>query len=352
MEHQGKNKKHLPLGFPVIIATFLKQHWVLYTLLNLSAVAIPFVYTYFGVQLHFVKLIGQETRLSLLGIVVLIVYSIIYVLGNGAIIYDQINDLTTANLRQQLIEQKDASAVLSTLKRNTNKVCDSKLTTLIEMINSFRSNTDIIPPRIMSDPTRQLGVLVNEFSDCIASLLKFDDPTGIFTSIIYRFPQEDNIWKWGTRERGLSIAALTNNVEAGKKSTFQTLIEHKGHYLFKNSKQAAYERGMYIPDDEDEYDDNEKLKGSIACFQHQIMKNNKVIIEFVITVCSYSRQFLPGENVTDGDITTARENIDKVIVSDFALRTKIELCLLYLDYLYKVRSNKLGRLSSTDTDLN
>ena len=327
------------------VASYLKQHWVIPVLLNLLAIAIPFVYTYAGVSLHLV--VAEGSQLTKWGIIISVVYAILYFIGNGALLYDQKRDLLTISLREELEEQTENAAVLSTLKRSTSAICDSKLGTLIDKIDYYRSNPAVSPALIISEPKKQLGALVNELSHCIASLLKFDNKEidDIFTSIIYRFSQEKDEWYWATRERGLSINVLNIPVNTPddrvkvRKSTFLTLIEGKGHLQFKNSKEDAYRDGCYLPDDEDEYDDNGKLKGSIACFQYQIKKNNVSIIDFVITISSYSRQFIPPEENEGDAIVTTRENIDKVIMSDFVLRTKIELCLLYLEYLNNQHSS-------------
>lgn len=82
----------------------------------------------------------------------------------------------------------------------------------------------------------------------------------------------------------------------------------------------------YIPDNEDEYDENGKLNGSIACFQYEIKKNNKTIIEFIVTITSYSQRFIQG--MTDGDevVKNVKHNIEKIVVSNYIIRAKIELC--------------------------
>ena len=87
---------------------------------------------------------------------------------------------------------------------------------------------------------------------------------------------------------------------------------------------------QYIPDNEDEYDEKGRLSGSIACFQCEVKKNNKTIIEFVVTVTSYSQQFIQG--MTDGDkvVKNVKHNIEKIVIPNYVVRAKIELCLLYI----------------------
>lgn len=201
------------------------------------------------------------------------------------------------------------------------------------------SNANKTPPRIISDPHKQLDKLAKEFSSCLAELLKFQDRryiTDLFTSIIYRLPQESNSeWQWATSERGLSIAELIN---PDNRTTFQCLLEDKGHSLFFNNKQQAADKGKYVSDGEDEYDENGKLKGSIACYQFAIMKNNKTVVEMVISITSYNQQFVPGVDNGDEIVQNVRHNIDRVVLPNFLVRIKIELCLLYLKYLHDIRS--------------
>ncbi|MDE7326048.1 MAG: hypothetical protein K2N63_07225 [Lachnospiraceae bacterium] len=328
-----------------LLATFLKKHWV-FTLIfvNLSAVWLPLLYTFLGVQLKLVNIVNQSCQFTIVGFLLMIGMLAIIGVGNGAIIYDERTykkDSELEELKTLLLEQTENGLVLRDLSSSTNEICESKLSTLTDEVNYFIEHLQEAPPTIISNPRRQLDSLAKELSICLAGLLKFQERrhvTELFTSIIYRFPQEtDNNWHWATSERGLSISALITK-ENGLVSTFQHLLDGKGHSVFKNSKQAAFDDGHYIPDNEDEYDENGKLKGSIACFQFEIRKNNKILVEFIITVTSYGQQFVQG--MTDGDeiVKNIRYNLDKVVIPNYLVRAKIELCLLYLEQLNKTRS--------------
>ena len=93
---------------------------------------------------------------------------------------------------------------------------------------------------------------------------------------------------------------------------------------------------QYIPDNEDEYTENGELKGSIACFQYEIKKNNKTIIEFVVTITSYSQQFVQGMNDGDEVVKNVRHNLEKIVIPNYIVRAKIELCLLYIKHLNEI----------------
>ena len=264
-------------------------------------------------------------------------------IGNGAIIYDEKThkkDSELEKLKTLLLEQTENGLVLRNLSSSANEICGSKLSTLMDKVNDYVEHPQKVPPTIISNPKRQLESLAKELSICLADLLKFQERryvTELFTSIIYRFPQEkDKDWHWATPERGLSISALTTKHD-NMVSTFRYLLDGKGHSVFRNSKQAAFDAGHYIPDNEDEYDENEKLKGSIACFQYEIRKNNKILVEFIITVTSYGQQFVQGMTDDDEIVKNIRYNLDKVVIPNYIVRAKIELCLLYLEQLNRDR---------------
>lgn len=259
-------------------------------------------------------------------------------------IYDEKTNGQNSELKRlenKLLEQTESGLVLRDLNSSANEICESKLSTLTDQLDFFITRPEEMPPAIISDPHRQIDTLAKELSICLASLLKFQEHrhvTELFTSIIYRFPEEnDTDWHWATTERGLTISDLISQ-QNGRMSTFQYLLHSKGHSVFKNSKQVAYDANQYIPDNEDEYDENGKLKGSIACFQFDIKKNNNTIIEFVVSITSYAQQFIQG--MTDGDeiVKNVRYNLEKVVIPNYIVRAKIELCLLYIKHLHEIRS--------------
>lgn len=271
------------------------------------------------------------------------VFSAIVVCGHFILKNDKEENEAAPKLKRlenELLEQKENGLVLSELKSSTNVVCENKLSTLIDQLDSFVACPSKNPPRIITNPTRQLDTLAKELSICLATLLKFQERrnvTELFTSIIYRLPESgDNSWHWATTERGLSISDLIIPHD-GRSSTFQQLLDSKGHSIFKNSKQAAYDANQYIPDTEDEYDENGKLKGSIACFQFGIKKSNKTLIEFVITITSYDQQFVQGKSDSDPIVQNVRHNLEKVVLPNYVVRAKIELCLLYIKQLHEKR---------------
>lgn len=325
------------------LAAFQRKHWVITLFfINLSAIWLPFIYTFLGVPLKLVSVVEGTCQFTSFGFWILIAYLVVIGIGNGSTIYDERtngNRKEIDELKSELLEQTESGIVLRELNSSANNICESKLSTLIDTLDYFLNNSNKIPPRIISDPHRQLNKLSKELSSCLAELLKFQDRryvTDLFTSIIYRLPQENcDEWQWATSERGLSIAEL---IDPGKRTTFQYLLEDKGHSLFFNSKQQAADKGKYVSDKEDIYDENGKLKGSIACYRFGVQKNNKTIIEMVISVTSYDQQFVQGVDNGDEIVQNVRHNIDRVVLPNFLVRAKIELCLLYLKHLHDTRT--------------
>ena len=321
------------------LAQSIKKHWLLNLIfVKLSAFWLPLLYTYGGIQLKLVVVNEQYYQLTQLGTTIMILCLIVVLIGNGVAFYDEkVNggNLELEELKAELLEQKENGFVLQDLNKRSNSICDGKLKTLIDQVDKFITHPEEAPA-VISDPSRQLDLLAQELSNCLAGFLKFQDRRNVvdlFTSVIYRFPQDaDNSWRWATSERGLSIQDLLTKKD-GKQSTFKYLLEKKGHSVFKNSKQIAYEKGIYVPDNEDEYDEKDNLKGSIACFQYEIKKNNRCIIEFVVTITSYAQQFVPEFYDRDEIVQNIKHNLEKVVLPNYMVRAKIELCLLYIKYL-------------------
>lgn len=323
------------------LARLQKKHWVLtLVFVTLPAFWLPLIYTFWGTQLKLVAIVEQTSQVTPIGFFLMGVCFLVVFVGSCATIYDEkVNGKNSEleELNAELLEQKENGFVLRDLNGSANSICESKLLTLVDQVDYFRLHPEKAPS-IISNPRKQLDSLCKELSICLAGLLKFQDRRNVsdlFTSIIYRFPQDsDTDWHWATSERGLSIPDLLAEKD-GRKSTFRSLLDNKGHSVFKNSKQLAFDNDQYIPDDEDEYDENGKLTGSIACYQYQIKKNDKVIVEFVVTISSYTQQFVQG--MADGDdvVRNVKHNLEKVVMRNYMIRAKIELCLLYIEYLNK-----------------
>lgn len=330
------------------IAELRRKHWVVaLVLLDLSAIWLPILYTFLGSTLGLVTVNGQACQFSPIGFCLMVFFLLLIAVVEGSTVYDNRtrrddeSNSEIESLVDALVEQTENGFVLRDIKDSTNKICESKLLTLTEAIDGYVTYKDTVPPQIISDPKNQLENLSKELSECLARLLKFKerrDDTDVFTSMLYRFPQEDSVWKWATSERGLPIAELFGPEDRNPKSSIESLIGDVGHTLFFNSKQQALENGKYIPDDEDEYDNEGHLKGSIACYQFEIKKNDRVVVEAAFSITSYRQKFVEDAENGDDMVQNVRFNIERVLMHNYILRAKIELCLLYLQYLHDSRS--------------
>lgn len=342
----GDRKPRIGTLLPAI-AGWQRRHWVITLIfVDLAGFWIPILYSYFGIQLGLLDFSSQSYQFTAKGIIVLAILFLVLVTGNSSRIYEEKTGHMAHeidSLKKELFVHKESGLVLRDLNSSANEICESKLATLMEEVSYFIDNETAIPPEIISDPCKQLSSLAKELSSCVAGLLKFQERrhiTELFTSIIYRFPNDsDNSWHWATPERGLSISELMYEKD-GQCSTFMHLLKGRGHSVLFNSKEQAKNDKSYIPDSEDEYDENGNLKGSIACFAFEIKKNDKLIVQFVITVSSYGQQFVQGKDNGDESVRTTRHNLDKIVIPNYAVRAKIELLLLYLKKLNETRCKK------------
>lgn len=153
----------------------------------------------------------------------------------------------------------------------------------------------------------------------------------LYVSLYYNFPLEDNEWKLAdslSPEKGLSINELMD-----EKSTFSMTLKSKSAFEFFNSKEQARKSERYIKDEEDRLDENNELKGSIACYKINIMETNKKLIQAVLSITTYNKKFVNSDDKKK--IDNVKFNMDEYILKPFIKRIKIELCLLYLSELYE-----------------
>lgn len=232
--------------------------------------------------------------------------------------------------------------ILSEMNIRLSNVCKEKKGTLLEIINNINVGRDQKFIRIVSDPINQLKVISNEITECLCRFLqensgkkwRFRD---IYVSIAYEFTNEDDGWRWATEEKGLSIDTLLSGKDRGDNnddiSTFRHLTSITQNNVFYNSKENARNEHHYIPDDLDEYDEDGKLLGSIACYEKYLKKSDTNYIHYVLSISSYSQHFTNDDSRES--IVNIKHNMKGMIISDFMDRIDVELCLLYLEYLGK-----------------
>lgn len=324
--------------FSKALAAFLHQRYIS-TLIFVKGPAawFPFLFTLLGSRIGLLETIDNVVTPTFWGYICMGVISLWVVICNFALDYDERINGKYDDLKSELKERTESAAILTDLKESMNTLCEGELRTLITRIDYYLRNPFQQPPEIVSDPEKQLDAIADELSKRIGHLLKFDQQRygqgSLHTSIIYCFPQDKNdSWHCATPPRGLTVSELLKE-SGNRQSTFLFLLKsHRGPAVFFNSKQAAYEKDRYVPDEEDCYNENDKLKGSIACFHYRVMdKTDTMIVDFVITITSYNRRFV--EDGGSEEVKKIKEYIDHIIMPGYVVRTKIELCRLYLSHL-------------------
>lgn len=324
--------------FLTLCAEMQKKHWIINLLIvRLSALWFTFVLMYFGADLNFVKQSEQGGKyLTLCGIVSTIIIICIMLFGEIVQRYSDNIDST-----DNVAVDSAGFALLNTVRKKINNICQSKSSTLLSNIDEIKTERytgDL--PIIVSDPNRQLYNIVKEFSECLRSLLEEDNGSNrvfedLYVSLAYILPEEDPHWHWATEEKGMSFDELLSAKakEDDCISTFQYIIKKNLQFVFFNSKEKAKQKKIYKEDGLDERDSEGHLLGSIACMRQNIKMNDTVYVEFILTVTTYSKAF--SSDTSPEMINNVRHNMKEFLFNDFVLRIRTELCLLYLDYLYK-----------------
>lgn len=320
------------------IASFLHKRFIFtFVFVEASAVWLPLLFTLLGSNFGLLSTKDDTFPITWRGAIFLILYAIFILICRLSLHYEAKINNSHATLKNQLNEEREAAAVWADLNKSGSIICENKLRTLTACLDTYLERQTAEPPEIISNPQSQLDSIADEISTRMEHLLKIDQrkqtDQSFYTSIIYRFPQENSpSWHCATMKKGLTIEELLTEKD-GYKSTFLHLLNKRGHTVFFNSKQTAYEKKCYIPDDEDFFDDDDKLMGSIACFRYNVMNRaDKVLVDFVITITSYHRKFVENES-NPNVINTIRDNIIRVFMPGYVMRAKIELCLLYMKYL-------------------
>lgn len=317
------------------IANYQRKHWFISIfIVRLSAIWFSLVLTYLGEILKLVNVSEEGKSLTCYGWVTTIVLVVVILLFEAG-------KYMESHLSEEPYEI-GGFLFLNSLRKGIGTLCDSKLNTLITQIEKTKKE-NIEAPVIVSNPQKQLQVIADQIKECLSQLLteKGDNPVNgkdIFATIAYQFPCESTQWYWATEEHGLGFDQLVQSSVPSNSgiSTFQSLLESGHNYLFFNRKQDAFQSGKYICDEYDERDDQDHLKGSIACYKFDIKKNDKVYVRSILSVTSYQQRFSADESKQT--IDNVRGNMSDFVISDFSKRIKIELCLLYLSLLQKNNS--------------
>lgn len=233
--------------------------------------------------------------------------------------------------------------ILEHVDIETNKICDNKYITLKKKLFEIKKGHVKEFPQIVSNPCEQLKHITEKMNNCLCQLLSQNEyninENELYISLYYNFPMEDEIWRQTDSiapERGLGISELIN-----EKSTFSKVLKSKEPFLFYNSKEQARKTDSYISDGEDRLNENNELKGSIACYRIATNESGQELIKAVLSITTYNKKFVNIDNKKI--IDNVKFNMDEYILKPFIKRIDIELCLLYLSVLYNKKNKEVGR---------
>ena len=313
---------------------WVQKKWLVVSiLLSTSSIWFSLILNFLGEELHLIVINDDgKKQFTLFGII-----STVIVIGFSCLLataqrYYEYNKLNNDKDKRKLfiIEQVDIE---------TNKICDNKYITLKKLLWKIKNGEITDFPEIVSNPNEQLKHILDKINNCLCKLLsqkeysiKSDE---LYISLYYNFPMENDTWEAAdslSPEKGLSIDELLD-----EKSTFSHVLHSKESLLFYNSKEQARKQDSYIRDDEDHVNENNELKGSIACYRIVIKERKQELIKAVLSITTYNKKFVNSDD--EKIIGNVKFNMDEHILKTFIKRLNIELCLLYLATLYENKNN-------------
>lgn len=340
-----KKKKNMIGNFLLWVAEKQNKHWILSLFfIRLLAIWFSLIINFFGEALCLIRVLEGKKQLTFWGY-----------LGTGIlIIVVTLGEIASRYYNRKKEHDKDnngAAFILRSLRNATSSLCDSKYNTLVNQIHTLNNNPKGRIPEIVSNPEKQLEDISSGMANCLCELLQEDKgkkwrTDDVCVSLAYEYPHDEpGTWHWvTTNERGLSLEQLLKESDDGAISTMKYCLGKPGNKVFFNSKESACTEKHYLPDPNDEYDSDDKLLGSIACFEDTIKKNDIEYIHYVLTISTNDRQFVTLKEDDYSPNTDAKKalrelednvkfNIYNNIVRDFLKRTRVEFCLLYLSRL-------------------
>ena len=318
-------KQHL-----IKLHEWIQNRWLIVSIfMSSSSIWFSLILTFWGEKLHLIVNENNQKNFTFLGLILTIAIVLFSALLIIAQRYYEYYTLNTSRDKRKLY-------ILENVNIETNKICDNKFITLRDRIWKIKKGTAKDFPHIISNPCEQLKHIIEKMSTCLCKLLSqsdYDiDINELYISLYYNFPLEDDEWRQTDSlfpERGLSIDDLLNNPQ----STFSKILNSNESLLFFNSNEQARKQDSYIRDGEDIFNENNELQGSIACYKILIRKEGTILIQAVLSITTYTKQFV---NKNDKKtINNVKYNMTEHILNPFSKRINIELCLLYLYTLYQ-----------------
>ncbi|WP_141694220.1 hypothetical protein [Desulfosporosinus sp. BG] len=311
-----------------------QERWLIVSVIT-STVSIWFslILTFWGEPLNLISVFNNKRIFTWLGLIltcIAVFFSLLFAVAQKCYEYQELNNN----------KDKMKLKVLQTIDNTTNEIYDRKYITLLEQIASITNNI-IKAPKIITKPKEQLKQIIKCLNESLCKILTYNDykinNNEMYVCLHYNFPRQSEEWYLSESlfsERNISTDELLSN-----SSTFKQIINSREDLIFFNSKEDARKQNKYIQDEEDQYDENHNLKGSIACYKIQIIFHSIVYINAIISFVTYSKKFVNTDDRKSIDIV--KYNIKENILSVFKKRFNIELCLLYIMKLNEIENQNL-----------
>lgn len=348
------------------LSSFFQKHWFIVILVPFILSLWSMFLTYGGIRFALTEInnTNGKLQLTLLGG---IITGIIVLINLAIIIF---NKYISLNNERTSIDSLSRYSIINLTQRETTETIKHKVTTLVRNIDKINDGTQENDVVVISRPADQISQQLTCLQKCLQELLStdgadFSETDDLYVSLAYRFPGEKNdAWQWARNRNvksGLELQELISparnieyNIENSGdihskkvKSTFYHLSKEykKQVFIFYNSKQEAFEKGVYIPDGLDGCGSNlpTDLKGSIACYHLDIYSEKepeRMLVEAILSISSYNFPFIPTEYYTkkgkvnknlEKEITKRyKNNIVNHVLSHFLVYIKESLCLQYI----------------------
>lgn len=317
---------------------WVQKKWLIVSvLMSTSSIWFSLILSFWGEKLHFIVTDASGKRqFTFLGAILTILvvgFSCLLAMAQRYYEYSKLNN----------DKDKRKLVVLENVDIETNKICDNKYITLKKRLWKIKNGEIVDIPQIVSNPCEQLKHILDKMNNCLCKLLYQKEYSinsdELYISLYYNFPMENNVWKQAdslSPEKGLTIDELMD-----EKSTFSKVLSSKEPFLFYNSKEQARKLDSYIRDGEDRINENDELKGSIACYRIVVKEEKQELIKAVLSITTYNKSFVSSDNKKI--INNVKFNMDEYIFKPFIKRIDIELCLLYLATLYNDKIKGSGK---------
>ncbi len=316
-------------GSLIRLHEWIQRQWLIVSVfVSTSSIWFSLILNFFGDKLNLIGVDANgQKRFTVVGVVLTGVVTGFSFLLVAAQRYYEYSKLNTDKDKRKLF-------VLEQVDIETNKICDNKYITLKKRLSNIKKGKINEYPQIVSNPCEQLKHIIEKMNNCLCRLLSQKEyninENELYISLYYNFPMEDDQWRLTDSiapEKGLGINELVDD-----KSTFSAVLVSREPFLFYNSKEQARRIDHYISDGEDQVDENDQLKGSIACYRIVTRESGQELIKAVLSITTYNKKFV---NTDDKNIVAnVKFNMDEYILKPFIKRISIELCLLYLSVLY------------------